>query len=135
MKKTKCQGRAMSIPGGLAFGAAVSIGGTLLLSGILAYALEKGMVEMEKSGYFVMVILYTAAFLGALAAANQIKHRKGDMCLLSGGIFFMGLMGITALFFNAQYEAVGETAAVLLMGSLTALLICRKGNRKRRTGR
>ena len=128
MKQTaKIKGRAMTIPGGLAYASAISIFLTILMSGSISLALEKGWLPFEKSGYAVMLLLFLTAVSGGIAASKRIKHQILAVCIANGVIYFLLLMSITALFYGGQYSAVGETGLVIAAGSSMAALLCLKG--------
>lgn len=118
----------MTIQGGLAVGAAVNLGMTILLSALLAKLLQTGVLAQNQTGYGVMVLLLLASFFGAAVAQGRVKHRRMMVCMLSGGVYYLSLLAITALFFGGQYTAMGVTALVVLAGCGTAALLCtRKG--------
>ena len=119
----KPTGKVMSIPGGLAVGALFSIGATLLLTAVLAKLVEGETVQQENIGYGVMVILTVSAFTGALVSFGRIKRQRLLVCGLSGLLYFVILMSMTALFFGGQYSSVGVTALLILLGSAVAALL------------
>lgn len=124
MKGTqKLTGRAMSMPGGLAAGAAVSLAVTLFSAALIANMVDTGRLPEEKIGYGIMVLLLAASFLGAVVANGRIKRQRLMVSMLSGGIFFLILLSITALFFGGQYSGVGVTAGLILAGSGAAALL------------
>ena len=136
IKTAKPTGRAMSMPGGLALCAAVSMGITLAGCLLLAKLVHSGGVDPDKIGYGIMIQLLAAAFLGAAVAQGKIKHRKWMVCMLSGAIYFLILLGITALFFGGQYYGVGVTGLLVMGGALTAgLTLAGQGSRGRKTGK
>lgn len=130
--KQKLTGRAMSMPGGLAFGAAVSLGLTLLGALLLAKLVQNETLPWENIGYGIMVMLLAASFSGAMLAAARIKRQRLTVCLLSGVIYFGLLLSMTALFFGGQYSSVGVTGVLILGGSGTAALL---GIREKRGGK
>lgn len=119
----KVTGRAMSMPAGLAVGAAASLAVTLLLAAVLAKLVETERLAQENIGYGVMVLLLAASFIGALVSFSRVKRQRMLVCCVSGLIYFAMLMSITALFFGGQYSAVGVTALLVLGGSGTAALL------------
>lgn len=119
----KPTGRAASMPVGLLFGALVSVGVTLLAMGLIAKLVSSEYITETQIGYGIMVTLLAASFSGAQAAIGKVKRQRLAVCILSGVIFFLILISITALFFGGQYEAVGVTAFLVLGGSLLAVLI------------
>ena len=128
----KATGRATSMPAGLLWGASVSLLVTLLGSAITALLLSKEILAESSVGYSAMIILMTAAYAGALTARGCIKRQHLMVCMLSGGIYFLSLLSVTALFFGGQFEAVGVTALLAMGGSVLALLTDKQ---PRRAGR
>lgn len=125
----KPTGRAMSLPGGLAVGAAVSLGITLLCAAALAKLIDMEKMPWESVGYGIIVLLFLASFLGAIAAHRAVKRQRLLVCGVSGLLYFGLLLSITALFFGGQYEGVWPTAAVVLCGSICAFLLGLRGGR------
>ena len=132
----KPSGRAASMPAGLLTGTALSLGITLLLAALAAWLVLEEVIEETHIGYCVMVILMAASFLGALTACGRIKRQRLLVCMLSGSVYFLLLMSITALFFGGQYEAVGVTGILVFGGSMLAVLSSgsnsREGKRRKR---
>lgn len=120
------------MPAGLAFGAMVSTGMTLLLAAVLAKLIASEIIEEGNIGYGVMILLLASSFLGAISAYGKIKRQRLVVCLLSGVLYMVILLAITALFFGGQYDAVGVTLLLVLGGCLSAGLI---GIREKRGGK
>ena len=118
----KNTGRALSFPAGLARSAIVSISISTLTSAILGWLIEAEMIAWEQVGYGIMVILFLSSFVGALTAASRIKRQKALACMLAGMVYFIILLLFTALFFGAQYHAVGVTALMIIAGNGCAVL-------------
>ena len=130
-------GRATSMPKGLLFGALGGVSVTIITTGVLAKLIDMETVSWEQVGYGVMVILLLSSASGAVISSHRIKHRILLVCTLSGAIYFVILMSVTALFFGGQYEAVGVTCALIASGSIgVGLLAVGRGdgrsNQKRR---
>lgn len=119
----KTTGRASSIPAGLAAGITVSFLITLFGVILTAKLIEEEIFKEDYVGYAVMVILITASFAGAIISRNRIKRQYLIVCGLSGILYFLMLLSITALFFGGQYEAVGVTGILIFGGSMLPLLI------------
>lgn len=132
----KPTGRASSMPTGLLFGAMVSLGITLLAAALIAKLVSAEYIEESGIGYGIMAALLGASFAGALLASGKIKRQRLLVCALSGLLYFLILLGITALFFGGQYEAVGVTGILVMGGALLAALTgggaSRGGKRRKR---
>lgn len=118
----KATGRASSTPVGLAWGAMVSLGLTLIGSGIVAFLVDRGTMSIEGIGYGAMGILVISALSGALTAWSKIKRLRLQVCLISGGIYYLMLLGMTMLFFGGQFRGMGVTALMVACGSILAIL-------------
>ena len=122
----KVTGRAMSMPAGIAAGVGVSLGITLLGAVLLGWLIDRQTLDIGSIGYGAMVILLTAAALGALIAKALIKHRALVVCLISGAGYYLTLLAITALFFGGQYQGMGVTLGLVLAGAGAAGLLSLK---------
>ena len=116
-------GRATSIPGGLAIGAAVSMLVTVLVAAIGAHLVMSGIIPQEQIGYCSICALVSAGIVGALTASTKVKRKRLMICMLNGLIYYLILLSLTALFFGGQYDGMGVTFAVIALASLAAALI------------
>ena len=60
------------------------------------------------------------------------------VCLLAGGIYWLTLLAITALFFGGQYHGIAATGATILAGCGTICLLgirSKKGSGRRQSRR
>lgn len=127
----KITGRAASMPIGLLEGTLVSIMLTIMASAMIAKMVDREVLLWEHMGYGIMIALLTASMAGAIVSIHRIKRRVLLVAALSGLLYALVLLVITALLFGGQYEAVGVTLSLILGGSLAAGLICvRRGERK-----
>lgn len=125
----KGKGKTMSMAGGLALGALVSLAVTLAGTGVLAYLVNGEHLDMENIGYGILVMLLLGSFLGAQTAFRRIRRRRLLVCLAAGGVYLGILLGMTALFFGGQYSGVGTTALLILAGSMVAALLGKERGR------
>ena len=124
MTRTKIHmAKAESIPSGLALGAGVSLVLTIALAALIVKLVQTETLQQNQIGYAVMVLLLISSFLGATIARGRVNNRRAMVCMLSGMIYFLILVSITALFFGGQYEGFGATALVVLGGAGTAALL------------
>lgn len=128
----KTKGKAFSVPAGLGLGAAISVGLTIVLAWVLAKLILSETILEGHIGYGVMILLLISSFCGAFTAQSKIKRQRLVMCILSGILYLVILLAITALFFGGQYDAVGVTTLLVLGGSVTAGLI---GKREKKAGK
>lgn len=118
----KVTGTASTMPGGLALGAAVSLLVTLFGSVLSAWLVARESIPESGIGYCAMVILLLAGIAGSAVAVERIKRRRMLVCMLSGGIYYACLLGMTALFFGGQYQGMGVTALMVFCGVMLVLL-------------
>ena len=119
----KVTGKAASLPLGLAVGALVSILTTILICAVSAHLISTEAIAEEQIGYCSIAALICSTILGAVTAVRKIKHKRLVVCILSGAVYYLILLSVTALFFGGQYQGMGVTLIVILLGSLAALLI------------
>ena len=130
----KPTGRAASMPKGLFLGAMVSLLITILSAIVIAKLVNSEYLQEAKIGYGIMLSIMVSSFSGSMLATFQVKRRILLVCMLSGILYFLILLSITAIFFGGQYEAVGVTG-ILVMGSAVLAAFTVLPDRKRRTKR
>lgn len=126
----KVTGTAASLPGGLAIGAAVSIVTTVLVSAISAHLISSELLAQENIGYCAIAALVCSTILGAWMAVARIKRQKFAVSLLSGLIYYLVLLSVTALFFGGQYRGMGVTLIIVALASVAAALITGRGGKQ-----
>ena len=126
----KVTGKASLMPIGLSAGVLVGVSVTLLGAAVAAYMVLTEVIAENAIGYACGVILFMASALAAMIAAAMIKRRWMLVCLVAGGIYYLVLLSITALFFGGQYQGMGVTLLLILAGSgAVGLLGLRSGKR------
>ena len=127
--RQKHTGRAVSIPSGLAAGAITSVMVTLIISGAGAWMIAAEVMPQKQIGYCSVVSLLLAAILGSLMAIKKIKRKPMVVGLLNGGVYYGILIILTVVFFGGNFQGMGVTMAVVLLGSLAGILINNGGQR------
>jgi len=117
----------MSLPAGIGLGAAVSVAVTLLGAAVMAYLIAGEKLGQGSVGYGAMLIMTVAAVSGAMSAAGWTKRRRLMVCMCTGGVYLLVLLGCTAMFFGGQYHGVLTGAILILIGSAVAALAGMKG--------
>lgn len=125
----KVTGTISTMPGGLAMGWGVSLAATLVGSALTAWLISGEKMAQTSVGYASLIILLMSAVLGAAVSWGRIRHRRMLVCLLSGTIYFLTLLCVTALFFGGQYQGIGVTALAVLGGSLGYGLLGLRGKK------
>lgn len=112
----KVTGKARSMPAGLAVGLAVSLLLTLMGTALAANLILSEKLAESAIGYIAIIVLLIAGAAGAWIAGAMVKRRWMVVCLGAGGVYYLALLGITALFFGGQYQGMGVTALAILGG-------------------
>ena len=126
----KVTGRASSVFTGLVWATLTASVITLIGIAVTSLMIERELMEWKRTGYAVLIILLISSWAGAVVAALKIKRRKLLFCLMSGVLYFVMLLVVTALFFGGEYSGVGETALLILCGSLLASMWTGRGNKQ-----
>lgn len=129
LRNQKSTGRATTIPVGIMWGTGVSLFVTFLGAAVAALLLDREILAQSSVGYCAMVILLMASYAGAMTARGCIKRQHLMVCLLSGTVYTLCLLSMTAVFFGGQYEAVGVTVFLVMGGSVLALLMNKRSGR------
>ena len=127
----KVTGKAMPLPMGLALGLGISLVITLSVVGLLANMILNEKLGEQAIGYGAMVIVPVSTAIGALMAALAVKHQWLAVCAGVGGLYYLSLLSITALFFGGQYSGMGFTSFLVLLGIGVASAVGLRGEKKR----
>lgn len=125
-------GRALSMPAGLAIGLCICLVLTLVLSAILAKLVSTEKLEWGNIGYGIMIILLITSLFGSKSTCLLTKRRKLMACFLTGLLYWLSLIMITALFFGGQYDGMGVTGFIVICGCAVSWVMESKGERGRK---
>ena len=131
----KLTGRASSIPVGLASGLGIAVGVTTLAIAIAAYLISNEYLPIESIGYCALFTLLVSSYLGAKVASGKIKRMRLQMSLICGGIYFLLLLMITAIFLKGEYKGVGATLFVVASGAILSAITGNSGQKQKQNGR
>lgn len=137
MRNHKVTGKTLSMPVGLTIGTAICILLTVLISIVISKLISIEKIEWNQVGYGVMIMLLIASIAGAKTACTIIRRRKLIICASIGGLYWLSLLVITALFFDGQYNGMGLTGLIILCGGALVYIMemKREGRRKGGFGR
>lgn len=116
-------GRATSMTQGLITGLAINFIITLAATAILAKMIDREILPWQNIGYAIIPVLIFGSFAGAYTACQKIKRQKLGVSMLSGLLYWIALMAMTALFYGGKYESVAVTAALIMVGCFAAFLL------------
>ena len=106
----------MGIPGGLALGILTSILVTLVGTASASWLIAGGTVGEDGVPVVACILQLIGAATGALTSTLCIKKMRLQICMLSGLIYYLTLLGITALFFDGEYAGMGLAALMIVLG-------------------
>ena len=117
VKSKRTMGTAMSMPGGIVLGVGISIVITLIGALILTALISHQSMRFESVGYGCTAALLVSSLAGSYLSAQVIKRRSLLVCGLTGLIYFLILLSVTAMFFGGVYSGVGMSALMVFLGS------------------
>lgn len=116
-------GKAMSVPAGLGLSLVVNVSITSMAVAIITILLNYNSITWENTGYWIMGMLLISSYFGGKVAINSIKTQVYIVSLMSGILYWMFMLCITALFFGGQYNSIFETGVLIIAGSISAALL------------
>jgi putative membrane protein (TIGR04086 family) len=116
----KKKGNLSGIPVGLGMGLLTGIIVTLVGSMVIASLIAAEKMEMRQMFYGVAVVVLLSAFVGSLAAAALAGEKRLLICAISGCVYFVTMLCVSALVFDGIYENVWSTGLLILAGSMAA---------------
>ena len=127
-------GTAGSIAKGMTVAATISIMITIIGSAIIASCLNFEKITWDEAGYWIMGMLFLAAFISAKSAHAVIKRQRIAISLMTSLLYWGILLFTTALFFGGNFGPLFETAAIILAGCITSSMVMTsfsKNNRRK----
>ena len=130
-------GTAGSIAKGMTISATISIMITIIGSAMIASCLNFEKITWEEAGYWIMGMLFLAAFICGISAHAVIKRQRFAVSLLASFLYWGILLCTTALFFGGNFGPLFETAAIILSGCITSSMVMTSfsKNNKRKNNR
>lgn len=126
----KITGRASSIPAGVAYGAIISMSITIIIAAVVAHLISSEMLSHRNIGYSSMIILFISSLTGSWCGAKRIKRLHIQTAAMCGCVYFLTLLAITAVFFGGQYEGIGITLTLIVLGSTAGGFIAARKPKK-----
>lgn len=124
-----------SVAVSIALGAFVSILTALLCVGIAAVLVLQGNVRETGIGLVTAVIIFAAAFIGALIAGKKAGGKYGTICGAVLIVFLLIQIGTNIIFFDGTFRGFIKCVISLVAGGGLSCLLLMKGRGKRRKKR
>ncbi len=126
-RKPAAEGK--NIPVGLAMSLAGSWGVTLIAASIVTILIAGEHVGESFLSAAAVGTMFLASFAGALLAAGQNDSGRLMICLGSGGVYYLSLLGCNILFFDGEYRGMIPALLTVVGSCLIAALL---GTRRKR---
>lgn len=126
-------GTAVRMPIGIMWGTVLGLTVTGVLSAVLAWLVIRDVLSERTLGYSAMGIVLLSVIMGAWFTGVRIKRRWVLVSCVTGVVYYTILLLCTAIFFGGNYQGMGVTAAIVLLGSLLTGIIGK--SRSKHTGR
>ena len=123
MGKKRSKGDWISVVKAAALGAGGSMIITLLLTALGANLVSREMVDESFVNAAAVGILILSSIAGSMLAAAAAGHLRLQVSLTTAGVYFVALIGCTAMLFGGVYQGVGVTALAILGGGGAAALL------------
>ena len=112
---------------GLVLAMAVMLAG----AAVGAVMISTGSLPENTLGYISIMVLLLTGFSGAAVGTGRATEKRLLNSMMSAGGCFAALLAITALFFEGQYDRIGITALMLLLGAFSAAIMPKGKGRQR----
>lgn len=125
-------GQALSVPAGIGAGVATAIAITLILAAIISWLISVEKLGEQFIGYGSLITLLVSSSAGSAVAIHAVKQKLAITSVLTGLIYYIILLSVTALFFEGQYQAMGVTLLVIAAGSIGVYLASLRGGKSKK---
>ncbi len=115
--KRKNRNKELSLPLGIGLGLLICVILTLAGTAAISHLTLTEKIGEQSITIWSKVILFIAVLIGAWGAVSATKQKRLQVSLLTGGIYNLLLLSMTAMFFGGRYQGVGITLLVVLAAS------------------
>lgn len=110
------------LPEALGIGLLAGVILTLLGTGLLALLIGNETMDITAMSPGCIVIHLIGSALTGLVAYGVMKRQRIVVCALSALCYFLVQVGITALFFDGQYQGIGAGVLSIIGGGVLSVL-------------
>lgn len=100
---------------------------TLAASVVVAWMLDREIMQIEQTGYAVMGILLVCGVLLGRNPVRGVGKQKLMDAAVATGVFFLCLIIANWMFFGGQFSGFGAALLILLTGAALGSISLRKG--------
>lgn len=131
--KMKTEGGNRSMISGMSTGVLASVLTSVILAMLTAIMVINEMLSENMMHYASFIITLASSVIGGLLAGKKIGGKYALATFLTGGVYYLVLMGMGILFFDGLTVGVWTILTAIVIGSFCACAICITG--KGRGGR
>lgn len=134
--KMKIEGGSSSMISGMSAGILASILTSIILAMLTAVLVINEKFSENGMHYFSFGITLVSSMIGGLIAGKRMGGKYALATFLTGGIYYLVLIGVGILLFDGLASGVWTILAAIGIGSICACTICITGKsrgRKRKT--
>lgn len=124
----KVKGRSTAMPVGVIWGVVTAVCITFLLVTVVTWLILTNKTAADRIGYYIMGILVSSSFIGAMVSGYKIKRRWLLVSIIVGIAYYVALSIMTALVFGGHFRGIGVTAAMIMIGCVSSGAISIKLN-------
>lgn len=115
--------RHTSIPAALGAGWIVGWIITILMAVVITVLVAGQHVNESAITIAAVITITVASFMAAITASGKVAENRIAIWFASGAIYFISLLGCTALFFDGSYRGIGGAALTIACSSAVAGLL------------
>lgn len=115
--------QAMSVPVGVALGAACSLVITMVICGIFAKLIDGEVISPNSMDYGGTAALLCGSISGAWLTLRKTRQKPLLICTLAGVVYFLILLALHAILSAGEIRGVGVTAILVASGSIVPALL------------
>lgn len=116
--------------GSIGLGAAMSMALTLLGAALGAILLSAQTLQPEQLHWLRYALWAIAGFAGSLLGSARIGKRRLQVCLATGGAYYICLLLVGLLFFGGGIAGAGEAAAAIGVGCAAVAFLSLPGKKR-----
>lgn len=104
---------------------------TLMITALFAGMISKELIGEEKIDYCAAAVLLASIIAGGTISISKYENRiRSVLCM--GGAYFAILAILTGIFFHAEYQRIGVTIVIVLIGCILTAMLSKKGSKNQK---
>jgi len=122
----------LNMGAGIAVAIGVMVSFAVMLAGaaISAAMILSSRIPVSAEAYCTMAVLLLSSFSGVAVACRNIGKRRLIIGTLIAAVYYILLLGITAIWFEGRYQGVGVTGLVILCGGIVGTFLGTKDKKQ-----